>query len=977
MSNTLGNLELNILLKTDQLSAGAKAAISIIEQVAKAGNTVGLFDKIDFSKFVSEINKVHNEQTKLQEDARNSSAAVDGLDKSLANIPVTLGNGNTVIETFSNSLTRIGWMKDGIDAITESFANLKSQFIDSGLKADVMREHFKGTEEHLESFRIATGRIADDMTLIRISNQATDLGISLRDQTVLFYMVKEAADKYGTDLESAFQKVMYVNEGNTKILKYLGVQKGLYNKLIDDSVKQYFEENNLLDKHGKYLGENGEAQKINISLLPLEQQERIRLNALIKAGNVTYDDATKRVQTNSDKIEMLSVVTKNAEESIGSFIGRALVKLMDQLHITNPEIAAGAGHFIAMGSAANTIIPLIANLVQIFPKLGDSISNNISKAAGTLTFQLGLLGTALIVTKLLVDEINNQSAKMQHYKSTHPNEEKYITQHPEQLSGIPTPQNEVRKFGKYELPFNPTTGQYAPEQIGQSLDKTKMLPIALEKAKEEDAKLNQELKDTDDNLDKILPKFDKLGKSGTDAPEKKDTSFEDAIEKLNTELKYLELTGKLNQENAEAQIASLRSMDSENLELAKKVTLLEAIKTRVIKIIELQGEASGEYDGDIAARVKARIDAMRQAYEEKAGKLTKEGLKDERYKGFDEASAMKKAYQIERGLVDEKVSADDLQAIIKFLDEGIVRLTGLKGQDDAIRQYTKERTTAEKELNKILDDRAKISDKNKELAIQTNKALSPEQKEIALLKLKYDIELQAIVQKIEAIKTLDKEQTKLYSTQRKLTEEEKKQAVQDKIKAINLSKLESLQSSVTEATQAFFGALTTEGGTAGSALKALLKNLLNQLLTYVETKIILAKVSAAADAVLSGGLTLLKDAPLLAIAIAALEGARAYVNSFHTGGAVTGKDEQIALLQSGEHVMNRKAVNNLGHNFFDYINSGGLPGRYGKYMTNNVNPAVSTSVREVPYIADTVVKGNDLRIIMRRADAKHLKKIIT
>ena len=300
MSNNLGNLELNILLKTDQLSAGAKAAISIIEQVAKAGNSIGVFDKIDFSKFTQEITKVASENAKANLSFQESAAAEDKLktstdgatdstakfNNSQKDVSVTLGAGNTVAEKFSNALMRVGLMQDGLRSIGEGFNKLKTDFIDAGLRADVMKKHFTGTEEQLESFRIVTGRIADDATLIRISNQASDLGISLQDQTVMFYKVKDAADKYNTDLYNGFQKVIYLNEGATRILKQLGVQKEVYNKNIADGVFEYAKENLVLDENNDYLDENGEKHKLVIGLLPLEEQERIRINAFIKASNV-------------------------------------------------------------------------------------------------------------------------------------------------------------------------------------------------------------------------------------------------------------------------------------------------------------------------------------------------------------------------------------------------------------------------------------------------------------------------------------------------------------------------------------------------------------------------------------------------------------------------------------------------------------------------------------------------------------------
>jgi hypothetical protein len=59
---------------------------------------------------------------------------------------------------------------------------------------ETQRANFQGTTADIELFRIATAGTVDDGSLIKLSNQASDLGIGLKEQAVLFSLSEDAAD---------------------------------------------------------------------------------------------------------------------------------------------------------------------------------------------------------------------------------------------------------------------------------------------------------------------------------------------------------------------------------------------------------------------------------------------------------------------------------------------------------------------------------------------------------------------------------------------------------------------------------------------------------------------------------------------------------------------------------------------------------------------------------------------------------------
>ena len=201
-------------------------------------------------------------------------------------------------------------------------------------------------------FRQATAGTIDDASLIKLSNQASDLGIDLKNQAILFSLAEDAADKYGTTIEEGFQKVVFATEGNIKGLKFLGIQKAEYEAIVK----------RLALAHGD-----------EIDKLDADIQKQIRLQAILEASGRTYDDVNNKVQDSADKHEQFLTIAKNLGLYFGgdlfnavTGVGTAYKMLNQLLDDSNRLITAGVG-------VANNLVNAWQNVTAQIPVVGDAI----------------------------------------------------------------------------------------------------------------------------------------------------------------------------------------------------------------------------------------------------------------------------------------------------------------------------------------------------------------------------------------------------------------------------------------------------------------------------------------------------------------------------------------------------------------------------------------------------------------------------
>ncbi|MEW6039924.1 MAG: hypothetical protein AB1633_00185 [Elusimicrobiota bacterium] len=182
--------------------------------------------------------------------------------------------------------------------LNELFAFSK-QAIKASAELEALTSHFKGTERDLELFRVATARTVTDANLIKLSNQATDLGLTLQEQAIYFSIAETASDKYGIGIEEAMSQVIMATEGNERGLRRVGVQKEIFQEQVKNLTKEFA------------------AQGIEIDA---EAAKQIRIQALIRATGITIEDVTNTVQDSKDKIESWGTAWDKIQRTVGGVV---------------------------------------------------------------------------------------------------------------------------------------------------------------------------------------------------------------------------------------------------------------------------------------------------------------------------------------------------------------------------------------------------------------------------------------------------------------------------------------------------------------------------------------------------------------------------------------------------------------------------------------------------------------------------------
>lgn len=194
-----------------------------------------------------------------------------------------------------------------------------------------------------------------------------------------------------------------------------------------------------------------------------------------------------------------------------------------------------------------------------------------------------------------------------------------------------------------------------------------------------------------------------------------------------------------------------------------------------------------------------------------------------------------------------------------------------------------------------------------------------------------------------------------------------------------------LASGIADAASAFGEALGAGENPFQAAFKSLASSLGGYLQQLGKDAILASKLIAGLKKLIGTPKGLVAGIALVVLG-AALKAAfsKKSEKGFATGGFVSGpgtetSDSIPARLSRGEYVINARAVRRLGKGFFDGLNNNSLNGfanggfilpSFGQ-MSNPAMPRMSATT-EPQIIATTKVSGQDLKIILERADKRYL-----
>jgi hypothetical protein len=224
--------------------------------------------------------------------------------------------------------------------MTQQIVNAFKADIMAGTQELVLKSNFKGSAEDMELFKKAVAGTVTEGGLIKLSNYASDLGINIKQQPILFNLAKQASDKYGTSTEEGFNKIILASEGSTRAIKSLGIENKLYLQIVAD----------MAEAHGGKMAD-----------LDAETQKQIRLDAILQASKLTMNDVINQRQNDHDKIVSEGIAIEEEKEKFGAFIASALMPLITGLREAG---AVGDGLIGTISVSSSTIMALLPILLQ-------------------------------------------------------------------------------------------------------------------------------------------------------------------------------------------------------------------------------------------------------------------------------------------------------------------------------------------------------------------------------------------------------------------------------------------------------------------------------------------------------------------------------------------------------------------------------------------------------------------------------------
>lgn len=386
------------------------------------------------TKKISELRTIHqnltnrfNKLIRLDVDVATLERAkgrIETVEKILRNLNQELKETPKNAGNAVDKMAKFGMIVTGLNQAHQLLTQLSGDFmqmVNSGAELEVLRSTFKGSAEDLQLFRQATAGTVTEANLIKLSNQATNLGVSMRDQVILFAAVEAAGDEMGVSLEESFQQAVFATEGNERVLKSLGIQKEKYQELVKD----------LANAHGD-----------EINNLDAETQKQIRLDAIIQLSNMTYEKAINNTQDNKDKLEALGRTLEETKAKFGNLISKGLNPLIGALLGTGEAGEIALGGITVIGGAAINLVPQLLELktmqklLKVETAAAAATMDAEAVSAGAAAFAskgfLLTLGTAITIvgavayaTYLYTEKINENTEAIKK------NREEALKQHPE------------------------------------------------------------------------------------------------------------------------------------------------------------------------------------------------------------------------------------------------------------------------------------------------------------------------------------------------------------------------------------------------------------------------------------------------------------------------------------------------------------------------------------------------------------------
>lgn len=361
---------LTLRLNDKEFAVKIEADSQVIEAIRKkfedtgaaAGNTIaGMRDKL--KGLITNL-----EKTEIGTDAFKR------LKAEVAQTETELTKAAGATQPNPQTASQWGMIATGIQSAYQSvrqfigeMKQLVGQSVVDAAALDEMKSYFKGSADELENLRQITKNTASDGNLIRLSNHATELGITIKEeQPILFAMAKRVQEISGgtMSLDEAMMKLIMATEGQAKGLALVNIESKVFTKTAEEMAK---------------------ARGQNIMQMDGELQKEIRKQALLKLGLPIYIEMLNSLKSDADKLESLGVEAEHSRLRLGKFILDGLSPLIGKLDATDSSLKKIIFSVYTIGTTIVGAIPLIVQLYTAKKLLGIESAITAGKVAAETT----------------------------------------------------------------------------------------------------------------------------------------------------------------------------------------------------------------------------------------------------------------------------------------------------------------------------------------------------------------------------------------------------------------------------------------------------------------------------------------------------------------------------------------------------------------------------------------------------------------
>jgi len=262
----------------------------------------------------------------------------------------------------------VGGLAGGFATVVAQMIPFTINAIKVGASLNNLRAGFAGTAKDMELLRKATAGTVGEAGLIALSNQATDLGLSMENQAKLFSLAEDAGDKYGGSLEENFQKIVNATDGSARGLRAVGISTKEYEQKVNELVK---------------------TTGVKLDQMTAEEQLQIRLQAIFELTGTTLETVNSKTVDAADALEQLGLTA----ETVASNFGSGLVE-----------------GFMEAGKAANDFGISLEDIGVIAKGIGEDVGNFIGKVVNDLKWLVKESGSLLkdFFEATLTEELKQQ-----------------------------------------------------------------------------------------------------------------------------------------------------------------------------------------------------------------------------------------------------------------------------------------------------------------------------------------------------------------------------------------------------------------------------------------------------------------------------------------------------------------------------------------------------------------------------------------